>query len=614
MPYQPLTEAQFNKAVNAGYSPQEITQFELQRKQEIETLETPKAKKTLGGAIMGAANAVTDFVGARGIADQYGADIARARAPQEQKNLVEYPKFKEVAGSALQTGTLLIPGAAGAKLGAKAAAKVGGTGFKAGATNYGTRVGFGAAQGYGLDVGAGLQAGEENPYAPGAGTAIGGALPVAGGLLNLAKAGVKKAAPATLEFTSGIPREAIKTAMERPEAARVGRTQTNLTEIRNKAAGETTKLRRELGNEFSSGLEQINKSTLEKSRASAQKIAQVFKDAVMTDLRTKGAGEAAEQIAKNFDVEKVTSISALKKMANEATGGLKNFPVVKEAVRAGTRAAAPLYKSEIGTDVVAKSQKQLFEYAKNYGREFRLGFKKNETGETIVDFSKSKIVKAGERANVQEAISTISSWDDWTPSGLQGLAEKMGALRNFESGATNASSPILGKIYNKLSSRVIKKSSPELANLRTNFSKNKRVLDDIENLLTVTKDNPKQIQTTINSLNQIFRDDKETYVNVIRELSNRSGVDILGMLAGEQFQKVLPNFVRGWGGAGTVAISGAVLNPFLLLLMPLFSPRGVGKMVEKGMQGSPTLKGAASVAKKVAPLVGASTGVDRPSP
>src|SRR3990167_8383569 len=228
MPYTPLTEQQFNKAVNAGYSPQQITQFELQRKQEIETLETPKAKKTLGGTIMKAAQGVTNFVGAKGIADQFGADIARARAPQEQKGFVQYPKQKEVVGSAIQTGSLLVPGS----LGAKAASKIGGTGLAAGSARLGAKVGAGAATGYGLDVGAGLQGGEQNPYKPGLGTAIGGAIPVAGGLFNLGKAGIKKAAPATLEFTSGVPREAIKTAMERPEAARIGRTATNLTEIR----------------------------------------------------------------------------------------------------------------------------------------------------------------------------------------------------------------------------------------------------------------------------------------------------------------------------------------------------------------------------------------------
>src|SRR3990167_9684617 len=84
------------------------------------------------------ANKVADFFGAKGITEQFGADIARARAPEAEKGFVEYPKMKEVVGSALQTGANLIPGVGkGVGLLGKTAA------------------GLGA--GYAFDVGANLQ-------------------------------------------------------------------------------------------------------------------------------------------------------------------------------------------------------------------------------------------------------------------------------------------------------------------------------------------------------------------------------------------------------------------------------------------------------------------------
>ena len=534
MPYTPLTENQFNKAINAGYSPQDITAFELQRKQEIETLEKPK--KTLGQKAMGVAQGVTNFIGAKGIADQFGADTARARVPQEQKGFVQYPSQKEVLGSAVQTGSLLIPGS----LGAKAASKIGGTGLAAGSARLGAKIGAGAATGYGLDVGAGLQAGEENPYKPGPGTAIGGAIPVAGGLFNLGKSAVKKAAPNVLEFTSGVPREAVRTAMERPAAAKLGRTDTNLEEIRNQSAQELKKLYTQLSQEFDTGLDDIVKTSKQ------------GKDGAITE---------GEQVIGNSDA----------------------------------------------------TRKQLFEYTKRFGREFRLGFKKSADG-TTVDFSKSPIIKGGEQGNVQEAINTIAGWKDFSARGMQDLAERVGALRKFESGAKTESSAILGKVYHKLTRDLIGKNYPELAALRTDYGKNRKTLDAINDVLKIDKTNPVAVQGSINRLKQVFQEDKETYLKLIKELSDRSGVDILGQLAGEQFQKYLPNFVRGLGGGAVVSVGASVVNPWLILLAPLFSPRTVGKVVEKASVGSPAFRATASVAKKVAPLVGASTGTSRQEP
>ncbi len=51
------------------------------------------------------------------------------------------------------------------------------------------------------------------------------------------------------------------------------------------------------------------------------------------------------------------------------------------------------------------------------------------------------------------------------------------------------------------------------------------------------------------------------------------------MLAGTEFQRVLPGFVRGLGGGGALSVGAAVLNPFLLLLAPLFSPKAIGKVI-----------------------------------
>lgn len=152
----------------------------------------PKPKKTIGQRTIDIADAVTNFVGARGIAEQFGSDIARAVAPKAQKGFVEYPSFKEVAGSALQTGSLLLPGGA-----AKAAApKFAGVRFARGfgeatkaqkAVAAAKNVAAGVGTGYAMDVGSQLQEedkGVSEAFTPGAATAVSVAIPFLGKIVG----------------------------------------------------------------------------------------------------------------------------------------------------------------------------------------------------------------------------------------------------------------------------------------------------------------------------------------------------------------------------------------------------------------------------------------------
>lgn len=80
-------------------------------------------EKGVGKTISKISDGVTDFIGARGMADTFGAALARTKAPEEQKNLVETPSFKQTLGSALEAGSWLLPGKSATesiKLGTKA--------------------------------------------------------------------------------------------------------------------------------------------------------------------------------------------------------------------------------------------------------------------------------------------------------------------------------------------------------------------------------------------------------------------------------------------------------------------------------------------------------------
>lgn len=140
----------------------------------------PAPKKSLTDTVLDAGTKVSDFLGFKGVADQYGATIARATVPQEQKQYVENPSLKQVLGSAAQGGANFIPGAG---VGASVARKAG----------------IGALTGYAIDAGGDLQAGKSlsETVKPGAATAVGTVLPILGRITGLSNTGKAAKARAT---------------------------------------------------------------------------------------------------------------------------------------------------------------------------------------------------------------------------------------------------------------------------------------------------------------------------------------------------------------------------------------------------------------------------------
>ena len=159
---------------------------------------------SFGQKVLNTGTDVANFFGAKGISEQFGADIARSRAKTEQeKNLVEYPKMKEVVGSAIQTGANFIPGVG---IGGKLASKVG----------------VGLATGYALDVGSKLQNKDKTTgkaFVPGIGTAVSGALPVAGAVVGLGSKILKRLTKGIGSGLSGVSTKTIDSIIENPKMA-----------------------------------------------------------------------------------------------------------------------------------------------------------------------------------------------------------------------------------------------------------------------------------------------------------------------------------------------------------------------------------------------------------
>lgn len=234
--------------------------------------------------------------------------------------------------------------------------------------------------------------------------------------------------------------------------------------------------------------------------------------------------------------------------------------------------------SILGSEAPANADKissTLVQKAQNIAQEFKVKVTPGAEG-LATDFSKSAIVNGGEERVVNKAIQTISTWDDFSEKGLQTLNQRINALKNYDEGVVSKSSAIVGKIHDSIS-KVIEKESPTLHELNKNFSTNKAVLDNISDVIGADAKDPVAINTAVSRLDNIFKENRDEYVNIIRQLGDRSGVDYLSTLAGGEFQKILPNYLRSAFAVASAGGVGAVAtNPMSLLLLPLFSPRAVG--------------------------------------
>src|SRR3990167_911706 len=141
---------------------------------------------------------VSTFFGGKGISELVGATIAKAKAKPEEKQFVEFPKGREVAGSAVQLGANFLPGAGiGASLGRKAI--------------------VGAGTGLGMDIGSKLQKGETPT--PGIGTAVGGALPVAAAGLGYATRVMGRLFKGLGAGISGVSTDTLNSMLKNPQVA-----------------------------------------------------------------------------------------------------------------------------------------------------------------------------------------------------------------------------------------------------------------------------------------------------------------------------------------------------------------------------------------------------------
>lgn len=210
--------------------------------------------KSVSQRVLDAGTSVANFFGAKGISEQFGADLARSQAKtQKAKDSIQYPEFRNVVGSAIQTGANLLPGAAsGAGLATKAV--------------------IGGATGYAFDVGSKLQGNNSvtDSFKPGVATGVGAALPLAGTVIKPAAKIVGRILKGLGSGLSGVSTKNIDAILTEPSVAKGiseqitknGGSQVLEKETKTILSG-VSKIKQEARSAFGEGLSQLSATDIE---------------------------------------------------------------------------------------------------------------------------------------------------------------------------------------------------------------------------------------------------------------------------------------------------------------------------------------------------------------
>ncbi len=200
------------------------------------------------------------------------------------------------------------------------------------------------------------------------------------------------------------------------------------------------------------------------------------------------------------------------------------------------------------------------------------------SGSGSLNFDKltSAITSPAERKNIQLAVNTILSQKKFLPKDVQAVSARLSKLSNFTEGVVPQSSAIIRQIHS-IYKKGIEKAYPELGKIRGEYAVERKFLDEISNILGEGKWKPTTITSAVKRLSSIFNEDNETYLKVLQKLEDKTGNDILSELAASEFSKLAPKSFGSRIAQAGLLVGGTFVNPLILLALPLFSPKVVGK-------------------------------------
>jgi hypothetical protein len=225
-----------------------------------------------------------------------------------------------------------------------------------------------------------------------------------------------------------------------------------------------------------------------------------------------------------------------------------------------------------------------------------------KTGTISFDFAKSPVIE--QQPLVKRALEDVANWKDNTILGIDELKKRLGVYARQVKPRSPASA-----IINSLESsvnNVLVKNVPNYSKMTRQYAEATRLIKDIESGLMLRKEGMSGRITADNTLRRLqsaLRENFEMRKDLLDALSNESGQDIYGQVAGYAMNQSLPHGLIGRLSAGGVGLL-SYLNPTMLPVILAASPRVVGSFLNvygKALRASkPVTDTISQTAKKLA--------------
>ena len=164
-----------------------------------------------------------------------------------------------------------------------------------------------------------------------------------------------------------------------------------------------------------------------------------------------------------------------------------------------------------------------------------------------------------------------------TPEGIDALKQKLGGILEGVDFKEKTANMVGKQVYNKVKD-TINTQAPKYAEVMKDYSEASDLIREIERSLSLGPAGKASADTAMRKLQSLTRNNVNTNYGNRLELAKQleqAGMPIMGALAGQSMNTLMPRGLAGLGGLGTLGAS-YLANPYALGALPFQSPMAVG--------------------------------------
>lgn len=228
---------------------------------------------------------------------------------------------------------------------------------------------------------------------------------------------------------------------------------------------------------------------------------------------------------------------------------------------------------------------------------------KQELKNTLVNNYRAKFTKDGlnlaqsrvattSQPRIEAGYKLINEWDDFSVSGVDALKQQLGEMA-FDAPLGSKAKAFLTEASKKLTS-YLDDNVQGYRDVTSKYAETTKAIKFAEEVLNLRKKKATgdiNLSTVMNKIGNVMKDNnaREIQFEALKDLSQRSGVDLVGMVLAQNARRTLPQGFLGQGllvasGGATATPGGLPLIPSLLATLAGTSPRVASNLALRGGQ------------------------------